>query len=427
MSSWISKLSLLALLLNAAKAADNGLALTPQMGWNTYEHFGCSYDADIILSSASALITNNLTSLGYEYVLVDDCWQAPARDPSTNAPIADPNKFPNGIEDVIDKVHAMGLKFGIYSDAGTFTCGNFFGSLGFEEIDAQTYASWGVDYLKYDNCYNEGRSGTPHISFERYNNMSLALKATGRPILYSLSNWGEDGPWNFASTFANSWRISGDVEDTFDGYDDRCPCTSVIDCKLPGYHCAVSRVIDFAAPVGSKAGPGKWNDMDMLLVGNGGMNFDEYVTQFSMWALLKSPLVLGTDITNMTNETLTIITNDAIIAVNQDSAGAAANRIWKRPVSSGGDVSLWQGSLANNVFVIALLNTSPDSQTVDILMSDAFRDQGPVYEAQPYNLFDLWQKDSTGQWGKPLGTVQGKIAGVQIGPHQTKVLRVVPA
>jgi len=416
---------LLSVLLSPASAAENGLAITPQMGWNTWNHFGCSINENLILGAANALLKNNLTSLGYQYILMDDCWQAPTRDPSTSAPVADPAKFPNGVKDLADKIHAMGLKFGIYSSAGRFTCGGRFGSLDFEQIDAQTYASWGVDYLKYDNCFNEGRSGTPLISFERFNNMSRALNATGRPILYSMCNWGEDGPWNFASTIANSWRISGDIVDQFDRFDDRCPCTSVIDCKLPGFHCAMSRIIDFAAPVGQKAGPGKWNDLDMLEVGNGGMNFDEYVTHFSMWALLKSPLILGNDITSMSNETLSIITNDAIIAVNQDSAGAPANRIWKRSVS-GGDLSLYQGSLVNDVFVIALLNTSPNTQTVDILMSDAFMDQGSVAAAEPWSIFDLWQKDSSGRWGQPQGTVQGKIPGVHVGPHQTRVWRVQP-
>jgi len=243
-----------------------------------------------------------------------------------------------------------------------------------------------------------------------------------------MCNWGEDGPWNFAVTIANSWRISGDIVDQFDRFDDRCPCTSVIDCKLPGFHCAVSRIIDFAAPIGQKAGPGRWNDLDMLEVGNGGMTFDEYVTHFSMWALLKSPLILGNDVTNMTQETLEIITNDAIIAVNQDAAGSSASRIWKRSVSGGGDLSLWQGSLANNAFVIALLNTSPDILTVDVLMSDVFIDQGAAYQTQAYNIFDLWQKDaSTNKWGKLVGRMQGKIPKVKIRPHQTKVWRAVPA
>ncbi|KAI0662631.1 alpha-galactosidase [Cubamyces menziesii] len=422
--------SLLALVavVPAVLAYDNGLARTPQMGWNTWNHFGCGISEDTILSAAKALISNNLTSYGYEYVIVDDCWQAPARDPSTGAPVPDPEKFPNGIKDVADQVHNLGLKFGIYSSAGTYTCGGRFGSLDHEEIDAQTYASWGVDYLKYDNCYNEGRAGTPMISYERYANMSRALNATGRPILYSMCNWGEDGPWNFAVDIANSWRISGDIHDDFDRYDDRCPCTSILDCKLPGFHCAMSRIIDFAAPVGQKAGPGKWNDLDMLEVGNGGMNFDEYVTHFSMWALVKSPLILGNDITNMSNDTLAIITNDALIAVNQDPNGSPANRIWKRTLPEGGDLQLWQGSLVNNQFVFALMNTSPNPQTVNVSFTDVFVDQGASYQSATFTLYDLWQKDpSSGAWGLNLGEFSSGVPNVQIGTHQTKVWKAVPA
>ncbi|EIN04737.1 alpha-galactosidase [Punctularia strigosozonata HHB-11173 SS5] len=407
-----------------ARAYNNGLALTPQMGWNTWNHFGCDISEDTIVSAAQAFVSYNLTQYGYEYIIMDDCWQAPARDNSTGAPVADPQKFPNGIKDLADKIHDMGLKFGIYSSAGLYTCGGRFGSLDFEVIDAQTYASWGVDYLKYDNCYNEGRAGTPQISFERFNNMSQALNATGRPILYSMCNWGEDGPWNFAVTIANSWRISGDIMDSFDRFDDRCPCTSVLDCKLPGFHCAMARIIDFAAPIGQKAGPGKWNDLDMLEVGNGGMTFDEYVTHFSMWSILKSPLILGNDVTNMTNETLSIITNEALIAVNQDPNGSPASRQTNTAVD-GGSISLWQGSLVNDAFVVAVLNTSPNNQTTTIQMSDVFFDQGSVAGSEPWEFFDLWQKDDAGTWGKSIGTVQGSLE-VDIGPHSVKVWRAIP-
>ncbi|EKM60900.1 glycoside hydrolase family 27 protein [Phanerochaete carnosa HHB-10118-sp] len=396
------------------------------MGWDTWNHFGCNVDEDTIVSAANAIVQNNLTQFGYEYVIIDDCWQAPSRDNQTGAPVADPTKFPNGMEYLSNKIHSMGLKFGIYSDAGTLTCGGHFGSLGYEEIDAKTYAEWGADYLKYDNCYNEGLAGTPHISHERYANMSRALNVTGRPILYSMCSWGEDGPWNYAQTIANSWRISGDVMDSFDRYDERCPCTSVIDCKLPGFHCAVSRIIDFAAPLGQKAGPGHWNDLDMLEVGNGGMSFEEYRTHFSMWSILKSPLILGNDVTNMTNETMTIITNTAIIAINQDAAGSPANRMWKRSISQGGETSLWAGALVNNTFVFALLNTSPVNQTVEIDFVDVFFDQGPAYQTQPYEVFDLWQKDDSGNWGKNIGTIQGGM-NVTIGIHQTMVWKAVPA
>ncbi|KAI0082214.1 glycoside hydrolase [Panus rudis PR-1116 ss-1] len=414
-----------ALAIRSVLGHDNGLARSPQMGWNTWNHFGCDISESTILNAAKAMISNNLTQLGYEYVIMDDCWQAPARD-SSGAPVADPQKFPNGIKDLADQIHNLGLKFGIYSSAGIYTCGGKFGSLGFEEIDAKTYADWGVDYLKYDNCFNEGLAGTPKISHDRFANMSRALNATGRPILYSMCNWGEDGPWNFAPTIANSWRISGDIHDDFNRFDDRCPCTDILDCKLPGFHCAMARIIDFAAPVGQKARSGAWNDLDMLEVGNGGMDFDEYVTHFTFWSILKSPLILGNDVTNMSNDTLSIITNKALIDINQDQGSSVANRMWKRTVS-GGDLSLWAGSLSNNRFVIALLNTSPNSQTVDVSFKDAFFDQGTTYQQQPYKLSDLWQKDGSGNWGKPLGTVQGSIKGVKIGSHQTKLWLAIPA
>ncbi|KAJ3479183.1 hypothetical protein NLI96_g9237 [Meripilus lineatus] len=442
--------ALLTFILHASKVRglDNGLAITPQMGWNTYNHFGCDISETSILNTAKAMVANNLTKLGYEYVLIDDCWQAPARDPNTGAPVANSDKFPRGIKALADDVHALGMKvgqlhvtisfgwltsrgdpsqkFGIYSNAGKLTCGSRFGSLGHEEIDAKTYAEWGVDYLKYDNCYNEGQAGTPKLSFDRFAAMSYALNATGRPILYSVCNWGEDGPWNFAPTIANSWRISGDIMDNFGRFDERCPCTSALDCKLPGFNCAMARIIDFAAPLGQKARQGAWNDLDMLEIGNGGMTYDEYVSHFTFWSILKSPLILGNDITNMSPETLEIITNKAIIDINQDPAASPATRRWKRSVP-GGDLSLWSGSLVNYRFIFALLNTSPKSQTVDIDFTDVFVDQGTVYQHQPYALSDLWQKDASGNWGKPLGTFQGSLSKVVIGSHQTKIWMAVPA
>jgi len=156
-------------------------------------------------------------------VILDDCWSAGRNASNNNSLVADPVKFPNGMAAVADALHEIGLGFGMYSDAGKYTCGGFAGSLGYETVDANTFASWGVDYLKYDNCYNEGQAGNQLISYTRYATMSKALNATGRPILYSLCNWGEDYPWNWGSTIANSWRISGDVYDSWDMADTRCP------------------------------------------------------------------------------------------------------------------------------------------------------------------------------------------------------------
>jgi len=280
-----------------------------------------------------------------------------------------------------------------------------------------------MDYLKYDNCYNEGRSGTPEISYDRFANMSRALNRTGRPILYSMCNWGEDQPWNFAQNIANSWRMSGDIVDRYDIYDDRCPCTSMLDCKLPGFLCSMTRIIDFAAPLEQKAGSGHWNDMDMLEVGNGGMTYDEYVTHFSMWAILKSPLIMGHDVIHATNETYSILTNTAIIAVSQDPAYSPASRRWKQPMSGGGDLQLWSGSLNSDQFVIALMNTSPQEQTVDVSFTDVFIDQGKAYQTGTFELFDLWMKDANGGWGQSIGTLTGGIQRVNVRSHQTMVWR----
>ncbi|CAE6428342.1 unnamed protein product [Rhizoctonia solani] len=440
-------------LVGSANAAENGLARTPQMGWNTWNKFACDISEDLILSAGKAVVATGLKDLGYEYVVVDDCWHAASREAGTGKPVADSTRFPNGIKHLSDNIHSLGLKIGIYSSAGLYTCGRRFGSLGYEEIDAKTYAEWEIDYIKYDNCYNEGRHGTPLISYGRYANMSRALNSTGRPILYSMCNWGEDGTWNWATEIANSWRISGDIKDTFDGYDDRCPCTSMLDCKLPGYHCSVARILDFAAPLGQKAGPGHFNDLDMLEVGNGGMTYDEYVTHFSMWAAVKSPLILGNDVTDMTSETLEIITNQAVIAVSQDPNGSPANRLWKRTLTDG-DLSLWIGGLVNNSWVIALVNTSPKSQRVNLPFADIFADSSPAIRKSKFRMYDLWaQKSNTPpswksvssqfpsfanssgatnttlqtilarstNWGKDLGVFSGSLQNVNVAAHGVKL------
>ncbi|KAF9518454.1 glycoside hydrolase family 27 protein [Hydnum rufescens UP504] len=430
---FIRGLTVVVLTAGFVSALDNGLARTPQMGWNTWNYFGCSISESTILGAARKIVSSDSRIMGINNhvaldVIMDDCWHASTRDPITGAPQADAVKFPNGIKSLADQVHALGLKIGIYSDAGTMTCGGRFGSLGYETIDAQTYASWGIDYLSM------------------YKNMSDALLATGRPILYSMCNWGDDGPWNWATTIANSWRISGDIHDDFNRMDDRCPCDNMLDCKLPGYHCSVARIIDYASPLGQKAGTGKWNDLDMLEVGNGGMSYDEYVTHFSMWAILKSPLILGNDVEHMTEQTFSIITNDAIIAISQDSNGSPANRVWRRPlpgaestystIAGTPSIQLWSGYLSGWATVVALLNTGNEAVTMDVLFSDVFVDQGVANQKASYRVYDLWQKseadahstDGEGStvWGLDIGVHQGSLKDVKVGPHQVNVWKFIP-
>lgn len=220
---------LLSLLLSSsssitpALASDNGLAVTPQMGWNTWNAFACDVDEALLDTSAHAIVDLGLRDIGYQYVILDDCWSNGRNTSGNGSLIVDTAKFPRGMAAVGNDIHELGLKFGMYSDAGRYTCGGYEGSLGHEAVDAQTFANWGVDYLKYDNCYNQGQAGTQYLSRSRYNVMSEALNATGRPILYSLCNWGEDYPGNWGSVIANSWRISGDIYDSFDQPDARCP------------------------------------------------------------------------------------------------------------------------------------------------------------------------------------------------------------
>jgi len=280
-------------------ALDNGLGRTPQMGWNSWNHFGCGINENLIRSTISTLSKSGLAAAGYKYVNMDDCW-AGFRDSDGNIH-PDNSSFPNGIKPLADYAHSLGLFFGLYSDAGTETCAGRPGSLNYESKDAQSYASWGVDYLKYDNCNNQN---IPPRT--RYPIMRDALLATKRPIFYSLCEWGDDNPATWGAAVANSWRTTGDISDSWSSMTSR---------------------IDLNDQWWSYAAPGGWNDPDMLEVGNGGMTNTEYTSHFSLWALSKAPLLIGCDITKMTTETLDILTNSEVIAVSQDPLGKQGHKV----------------------------------------------------------------------------------------------------
>ncbi|KAF6221205.1 hypothetical protein HO133_002060 [Letharia lupina] len=370
----------------AGTSSYNGLALTPAMGWDNWNAFGCKVSEELILTTAQKIVELGLRDLGYYYIILDDCWSSGRTSNGTLQ--ANSTKFPDGIPAVAEKIHGMGLGWGMYSSAGKYTCAQYAASLGVEKQDAQTFADWGVDYLKYDNCYNEGQEGTALVTYNRYKAMSDALNATGRPILYSMCNWGQDSPWDWAQTVANSWRMSGDV--------------------LPGFHCSVMNILNKAAPILNKAQPGAWNDLDMLEVGNSGMTDDEYKTHFSMWALAKSPLIMGTDVTMMIAETLSIYSNPAIIAINQDPLGVPVTRVWQSPAQpqnetysvdayTAGETSFWTGELMNGDYVVAFVNGGPKATTLTATMNDVFIDlvttgsNAPVPQLQQtYDVYDLW-------------------------------------
>ncbi|KAI3458453.1 hypothetical protein Pfo_015116 [Paulownia fortunei] len=268
----------------------NGLARTPQMGWNSWNFFACDINEEVIKETADALVSTGLAKLGYIYVNIDDCWSELVRD-SKGQLVPDSKTFPSGIKSLADYVHSKGLKLGIYSDAGPFTCQVRPGSLFHESDDAKLFASWGIDYLKYDNCFN--------LDIEpekRYPPMRDALNATGSTIFYSLCEWGVHDPALWAGKVGNSWRTTDDINDSW---------------------ASMTTIADLNDKWAAYAGPGGWNDPDMLEVGNGGMTYQEYRAHFSIWALMKAPLLIGCDVRKMAAETFEILSNEEVIAVNQ--------------------------------------------------------------------------------------------------------------
>ncbi|KAK4699774.1 alpha-galactosidase, partial [Phenoliferia sp. Uapishka_3] len=411
-------------------AKDNGVGVLPALGWNTWNTFSSSIDAALIIESAQAMVDSGLSKLGYEYINIDDTWQETSR--MANGTLSyNTTKFPDGFNTVTDQIHALGLKAGLYSTAGSLTCGGFPASLGYETEDATSYANWGFDYLKYDNCYNEGQFGNANISYARYEVMSDALNATGRPMLYSLCSWGQDNVWDWASTIANSYRISGDVYPRFDRKDDRCPCETYDCTGVQGYHCSITNIVEKSAPIGQKVRAGSFGDMDGLEVGNDGMSFTEQVSQMSMWAINRSPLILGNDIRNMTNDTMAIISNKAILSINQDSGTTPAYRVWKKDVAAktdstlpswqvqpttNGTLQLWSGGLTDGGgrYVITLFNTSPQNITLDVSLLEAFNSfDFPDVATKSYSVFDVWAPNPSNP--TPLNATRAEIASTAYG------------
>lgn len=342
-----------------AAALDNGLARTPQMGFNNWNTTGCGpqFDETMVKGIADLFVAQGLKAAGYTYVNLDDCWALPSRDASGNL-VADPVRFPHGIKAVADYVHSKGLKFGLYSSAGTKTCANngFPGGLGHEAQDANLWASWGVDYLKYDNCNNTGVDAQT-----RYKAMGDALKATGRPILYSICEWGSNQPWNWAPAIGNSWRTTGDINDSW---------------------ASMIGIAHQNQPRAPYAKPGAWNDPDMLEVGNGGMTDTEYRTHFSLWAQMAAPLLIGSDIRSAGPATMTILKNTDVIAVDQDSLGKQG-----AVVSSSGGLVVMSRQLAGGDRSVTLTNENASTATVSTTAAAV-----GLPAASSYRLANLWSK-----------------------------------
>jgi alpha-galactosidase len=325
-----------------ARAADSStLAATPPMGWNSWNKFACNVSETLIREAADAIVRTGMKDAGYQYVVIDDCWQVSRTADGTIVP--DAKRFPSGMKALADYVHSKGLKFGLYSDAGTATCQGRPGSHGYEEKDAAQYAAWGVDYLKYDWCHAEGIDAK-----QAYTTMRKALDATDRPIVFSMCEWGTHQPWLWGRGVGHLWRTTSDIQD----------CWA---CQRKWGGLGWTQIIDLEAPLAEHAGPGGWNDPDMLEVGNGGMTTPEYRAHFTMWAMLAAPLMAGNDIRSMSADTRTILTNTDVIAVDQDALGKQATR-----VRDDGDAEVWARPLADGAHAVALLNRGTEATPIKV-------------------------------------------------------------
>ena len=351
------------------RALENGVARTPPMGWNSWNKFACDgINEKVVRAAADSMVSNGMKDAGYQFVNLDDCWQT-GRDAAGNI-VPDAAKFPSGIKALADYVHSKGLKLGLYSDAGMLTCAKRPGSIGHEYQDAKQYAAWGIDYLKEDWC-----STLPGQNQESsYTLMRNALKETGRPIVFSICEWGSSKPWLWAGPVGNLWRSTGDIQD----------CWS---CKKAWGGNGVMEIIDQLNGTESYAGPGHWNDPDMLEVGNGGMTQEEYRSHFSLWAELAAPLLAGNDLANMTPDVREILLNKEVIAVDQDPGGEQGRRVKKT-----GDLEVWSKQLADGSRAIVLLNRGTGPAKIDVRWTDV--GYPPELTAR---VRDLWAKRDLGE------------------------------
>jgi len=332
----------------------NGLAKTPPMGWNSWNLFAGKIDDKIVREMADALVSSGMKDAGYIYLNIDDTWEG-ERD--ANGVIQTNNKFPD-MKALAGYVHSKGLKFGIYSSPGPYTCAGYEGSYGHEAQDAKTYAGWGVDYLKYDWC-SASRWYKESDMQAVYQKMAMELRATKRPIVYSLCQYGRDDVWTWgAKAGGNLWRTTGDINDTYK---------------------RMMEIVDTQSVIAKYAGPGHWNDPDMLEIGNGGMTTDEYRTHMSLWAVFAAPLLAGNDVRSMSEDTKSILLNKEVIAVDQDAAGVQGNM-----VGQVGYVQFFARPLANGDSALVVVNRGDSATSMKMPWSEMHISMG-------IKVRDLWK------------------------------------
>ncbi|HOK65667.1 MAG TPA: glycoside hydrolase family 27 protein [Anaerohalosphaeraceae bacterium] len=366
-----------------------GLAPTPPMGWNTWNTFAGNISESLIKETAQAMIDSGMQKAGYIYIIIDDCWSAKERDANGNL-IADPAKFPSGMKALGDWLHEKGFKFGIYGCAGRKTCGGYPGGRGHEFQDARTYASWGVDYLKYDWC----ETGTADAR-ETYKIMRDALYAAGRPIVFSMCEWGQNKPWEWAQEVAHLWRTTGDIG----------PCW---DCKpKKEWENSIKSILDRQVGLEKYAGPDHWNDPDMLQVGCEGLSLEESRSHFTLWCILAAPLIAGNDVRNMNPEIRDILTCREAIAVNQDPLGKQGFRVFCAP-----EKEIWAKELSNGDWAVCLLNPAIQPAEMTLPWKDL------TFLKGTFRVRNIWSK-------KDLGTTEETFRG-KIAPHGVAFFRLSP-
>jgi alpha-galactosidase len=368
-----------------------GLALTPPMGWNSWNYFACEVNESLIMEVADAMVESGMRDAGYQYVNIDDCWHG-ERD-SLGFIHPDPLRFPSGMKALADYIHAKGLKLGIYSDAGWKTCAGKPGSRGYEHQDALMYARWGVDYLKYDWCSTEGLNAQG-----AYLTIRNALYEAGRPIVLSICEWGNSKPWEWARNIGHLWRISGDIYPCFDCIKDYGSWNSW----------GVLQILDMRDndEIRRVAGPDHWNDPDMMEVGNG-MSVTEDRAHFSLWCMLAAPLIAGNDIRSMSGETRAILTNGMAISVNQDSLGIQGYRQWKAD-----SLELWVKPLAGGRWAACFLNRGTIEAALEFNwkehdFEDTFSERSAIFRKQLFSYLNVWDEQDRGNTKEPLKATIG--------------------
>ncbi|KAJ4991051.1 alpha-galactosidase [Stagonosporopsis vannaccii] len=382
---------------------------SPQMGWNSWNAFKLQINSTILKDTADLMISTGLRDAGFKYLVIDDGWQASTRN-TDGRQQANTTLFPEGIAEIADYVHNRGLKLGIYSDAGVYTCGFQPGSWGYEELDAATYAEWGVDYLKYDNC--GGFEAGTHSPPERFSRMRNAISQSGRDIFYALCEWGYQYPWFWAGQTAQSYRMSGDIKPLFlDGAGD-CACKTAY-CLNTGYAgCSVLTIIRKMREIAPFVQSGSaWPDMDGLEIGH--LTLPQERTQLSFWAALKSPLMISTDLSSLKNETLSILKNKDILSISQDTLGSAARYV--ASLSKEHFYQTWLAPLSGGRAAILVLNESNVTQKIEINSADI----SYLRDGVRYSVKDVWSDE--------LFHDSASHVQMEVESHDTKVLLFIPS